>query len=375
MQIRNGIVLNGTNNRFEKLDLKIENGCISQFGVFPPDGEDIDAAGLYVIPGFIDTHIHGSVGVEFAAANEDFSKARKWLASEGVTSFAATVRALPPEKVIAAEKNIVRESRRKNIGAKVAGIHLEGPFVSREFRGAMNPPECEARPETVAAFAEAGEGMLSIMTMAPERENSLAVIREAVKSGVRISLGHTGATYEQCELAVNAGASRVTHIFNAMRPFSHRGTGIIGAALGDDRLHCEMICDFVHLDPSAVNLVYRIKGENNITLISDSGFMSGLGDGVFNVDGRDRFVKDGVCRTAEGRIAGSCVSVHAGAKNLLSLGVPLEKVSVMASLNPAEALGIAKETGSIICGRKADIIICDGDLNIREVLVEGVRQA
>lgn len=373
MLIKNGFVLNGQTRRFERKDIKLENGLIGSATACDGADEIFDAMGLYVIPGFIDTHIHGCVGVEFASDNEDFAKARKWLASEGTTSFAATVRALPCDRVVAAIKNIVRESKRELAGASVAGINLEGPFVSLAKSGVMNPPDIECNSESVRLFADSAEGLLKIMTIAPERENTLDAIKTAVENGVNASIGHTEATYSQAIDAINAGATRATHVFNAMRPFSHRETGVLGAVLTDDRVNCEMICDLVHLDMATMKLVYRLKGCERITLVSDTGFMSGLGDGEYIVDGRKRIVKDGVCRNPEGRIAGSCVSMIAGAKNLLGMGVPLEEVSVMASENPAKALGIWDKTGSIEQGKQADIIVCDDELNIKAVFVKGNR--
>ena len=373
MRIVNGNVLLGSDNRFEKTDISVENGIITSFGDCMSDSDIYDADGMYVIPGFIDTHIHGCVGVEFASPDEDFTKASLWLASEGVTGYAATVRALPPERVVAAIKNILRESKKIPLGAKVCGINLEGPFVSSGKSGVMNPPDVECTPDTVALFARESEIFVKLMTIAPERENAASVIKEAVKNGIKASIGHTNATYDEAKTAIDAGATRATHIFNAMRPLSHRETGVLGAVLTDDRINCEMICDFVHLDKPAMEIVYRLKGAKNITLVSDTGFMSGLGDGEYIVDGRKRIVKDGVCRNPEGRIAGSCVSMLVGAKNLLSMGIPLEEISVMASLNPAKALNIAGETGSIAINKKADLIVCDSNLNVKAVFVDGRR--
>ena len=374
MLIKNGLVLNGKTRRFEQTDILIKNGVIEEIGEnLSCDSEAFDAEGMKVIAGFIDTHIHGCVGVEFASPDEDFTKARQWLASEGTTSFAATVRAMPSEEVIAAEVNILRESKREVLGASVAGINLEGPFVSLQKSGVMTPPDIECNPQTVRLFAEKASGLLKIITIAPERENALDAIKTAVECGVNASIGHTDATYSQAINAVDAGATRATHVFNAMRPFSHRETGVLGAVLTDKRINCEMICDLVHLDEATIRIVYLLKGCENITLVSDTGFMSGLGDGEYIVGGRKRIVKDGVCRNLEGRIAGSCVSMLAGAKNLLRLGVPLNEISVMASLNPAKALGISEKTGSLEIGKQADIIVCDDELNISAVFVKGKR--
>ena len=378
MIIKNGLVLKGENNCFEPTDICISEGKIASFGNAADalkTSEDFDAEGLYVIPGFIDTHNHGCVGVEFAAEDEDFEKARIWLAEQGITGVAPTVRALPVESCVAAEKNILREAGKASGGAKVLGIHLEGPFVSHSRCGAMCPPDIVCEPEALRRMAEAACGMLKIMTLSPERENAIEVIKAAGELGVKISLGHTDATYETAKAAIEAGASRATHIFNAMRPLSHRETGILGAALTDDRVTCEMICDFVHLDEAAMRMVYRLKGAEKITIISDSGYMTGLGDGEYKVGDHEqvRIVKNGVCRTLEGRIAGSCVSMLAGAKNLLRMGIPLEEVSLMGSLNPARALGAEASVGSLAEGKAADIVVCDGELNIKAVFVDGKR--
>ncbi len=373
MNIRNGRILRGGDNQFISTDMTVEEGKIKAFGKAKESAEDFDASGLYVIPGFIDTHDHGCVGVEFAAEDEDFEKARVWLARQGITGLAPTVRALPIKDCIAAEKNILREAKKPSKGARILGIHVEGPFVSQNRRGAMCPPDITCEPEALKEMAQAAEGMLKIMTMAPERENALEVIRAAGELGVKISLGHSEAEYETAEAAIEAGADRITHVFNAMRPLYHRHTGILGAALTDDRVTCEMICDFVHLDEAAVRLVYRLKGADRITIISDSGCMTGLGDGEYRVGdkGQLRIVKNGVCTTPEGTIAGSCVSMLAGAKNLLSMGIPLEEVSVMGSLNPAKALGAADLVGSLEEGKAADFVVCDDKLNIKAVFIDG----
>lgn len=370
MRIVNGSAL-CADGKLYKRDICISGGVIA--GICENRGEtgETDASGLLVLPGFIDTHIHGSVAVEFASPREDFTRAREWLASQGVTAFAATVRALPADRTVAALKNIVRESKREAAGAKVAGIHIEGPFVSKARAGAMNPPDEICRVETAKSFADAAEGLLKIMTIAPERENALEVIRFCAENGINASLGHTDSGYETAKAAIEAGASRATHVFNAMRPFSHRGTGVLGAVLTDSRVNCEMICDLVHNDAPAIEIVYRLKGAEGMTLVSDTGYMSGLGDGEFVVDGRTRYVKNGVCTNKEGRIAGSTVSILAGVKNLKKLGVPLADISRMASFNPACALGLRDVTGSIKPGLAADLVICDEELNVKATVVDG----
>ena len=378
MKIKNGMVLMGESNRFEPVDMYISEGRICSFGAGQAvSGEEFDAEGLYVIPGFIDTHNHGCVGVEFASEDEDFEKARVWLAGQGITGVAPTVRAMEVEPTVAAERNILREAGKASKGARILGIHLEGPFVSHSRAGAMSPPDIVCGPEALRRMAEGAQGMLKIMTFAPERENAAEVIRTAGELGIKISLGHSDATYETAMRAIETGASRATHTFNAMRPLYHRETGILGAVLTDDRVCCEMICDFVHLDEAAIRIVYRLKGAENITIISDSGYMTGLGDGEYKVGDHEqvRIVKDGVCRTAGGCIAGSCVSMLAGARNLLRMGIPLEEVSLMGSLNPARALGADDQVGSLAEGKAADVVVCDEELNIKAVFVGGKRAA
>ena len=372
MIIQNAHFLHGESGTFRYGSLNIENGTIAGFDA-GADDEVFDAAGLFVLPGMIDTHIHGFVGEEFARADGDFGEAPMVLARDGVTGFAATVRCMPFEDMLAADRNAAKVMRQPSRGAKVLGIHNEGPFVSFKRTGAMQPPEVTCTNELAAAMVEAGDSALKLVTIAPERENALEAIAYWTAHGVNATMGHTDATYEQAIAGVDAGAHRATHVFNAMRPLSHRETGILGAALTDDRVCCELIADFVHLDPAAVKLVYRAKGASNITLISDAGAQSGLPDGDYVVGGRVRHVRGGLCVTDEGVICGSCFSMLKGAQNLRSLGIPLEEIAVMASLNPAKALGVDDRVGSIKVGKVADLIVCDDAFNIHAVFVDGVK--
>ncbi len=372
MTIRNARILRGDSRTFTYGSLHMENGKIASFDDKAHD-DAFDAEGLYVLPGFIDTHIHGFAGVEFAKPDGDFGEAPSVLARDGVTGFAATVRCMELEEMLAADRNAARQRRAPSHGAKLLGIHNEGPFVSYKRTGAMHPPVIDCTVDAAQAMLDAGEGQLRLVTIAPERENALEVIAYLTAHGVNATLGHTDATYIEAMAGIEAGAHRATHVFNAMRPLSHRETGILGAVLTDDRVCCELIADFVHLDPAAVKLVYRTKRAQNITLISDAGAQSGLPDGDYVVGGRVRHVRDGLCLTDEGVIAGSCFSMLKGAKNLRSLGIPLEEIAVMASYNPAKALGVSDRVGSIEIGKDADVIVCDDALNIRAVFVDGVK--
>ena len=369
MILQNGRVLSEDGSHFEQRTLYIDGECIAVHA----DGEVFDAAGLYVLPGMIDTHIHGYGGEEFAKPDGDFGDVPRILAADGVTGFAATVRCMPFDDMCACAANAAAQIGKKTGGTKVLAVHSEGPFVSSVRKGAMHPPELTCTVEAVQALQQAAGGALKLMTMAPERENALEVIAECGKLGLTVTMGHTDATYAQATAAIDAGAVRATHIFNAMRPLSHRETGILGAVLTDERVRCEMIADFVHLDPAAVKLVYLAKGADRISLISDAGAMSGLPNGDYVVGGRVRTVKDGLCLDAQGHIAGSCYSMLKGAQNLRSLGIPLEEIAVMASYNPAKDLGVFDTVGSLAVGKKADVIVVDNAMNVHAVFVDGGR--
>lgn len=371
MTVFNARILRGDTNSFAYGSMTVQDGKIAAFDRDDRDG--FDAEGLYVLPGMIDTHIHGYVGEEFAKESGDYGEAPLALAREGTTGFAATVRCMPLDEMLAADRNIAKLTHTPSGGAKVYGIHNEGPFVSYKRTGAMHPPVIDCTIEAADAMLEAGDGCLRLVTIAPERENALDVIAHLAANGVRASLGHTDATYAEAMAGIEAGAHRATHVFNAMRPFSHRETGILGATLTDDRVSCELIADFVHLDPAAVKLVYRMKGADNILLISDAGAQSGLPDGDYMVGGHMRHMRGGLCLTDDGVICGSCFSMLKGAQNLRSIGVPLEEIAAMASANPAKALGIIDRVGTLEIGKQADFIVIDDRFHIRAVFVDGER--
>lgn len=357
-------------------DLLIRDGVIAAIGDdLPCDGETVNAAGCFIVPGLIDTHNHGFCGTEFASPDEEFDVGTLELAKRGVTSVVPTVRSLPMDRLLAAIGNIKKETVRRPAGAKLAGINLEGPFLSPVRIGSMAPENLVSPgKEAVTELLAACEGMLRSITIAPELPGVLPLIEDILFAGANPSLGHTNATYAEAQAAADAGANLVTHLFNAMRPFNHRDPGIIGEALTDDRLDCELICDFVHNDPAAVDLAIRAKGTERIVMISDTGRMSGLGDGEYVIEGRRRIVKGRLCKTEDGVIAGSVCSLFDGFRNLLQRGYPLADVSRMASLNPARKVGIDRLTGSIAVGKAADLMLLwDTDFSLRETWVDGER--
>ena len=356
-------------------DLLIQDGIIADIGAdLSPNGEIVDISGLTVVPGLIDTHNHGCMGTEFASADESFESGLRYLASNGITTVAPTIRCLPHQRLLMAIENVKREMHANHPGAKIAGINIEGPFLSPNRIGSMRP-ENLAKPERNALreYIAAAEGTLKTMTMAPEVEGILDLVEEALSAGVTPSIGHTDASYEVARAMADAGATLVTHLYNAMRPFSHRAPGVVGEALTDDRLTCELICDYVHNTPAAVDLAIRSKGVERIVMISDTGVMSGLGDGEYIIEGHKRVVKGNLCMTTEGVIAGSVCNLFYDFQNLLKHGYSLGDVSRMASLNPARVLGIDKITGSIKTGKKADLLLLNDCYELKGVYVDGIK--
>ena len=357
-------------NGWIKGELCVENGMFSH----AENGDKISLGGAKVLPGLIDTHIHGAYGVAFDHADADVYLAARMLARAGVTAFAPTLSALGEADAVAAIRNIVAASNSQaSDEARILGIHLEGPFVSPGRTGALNPENL--RLPDVGLFCrlvEAGEGLVKLMTVAPELEGAIGLAPEAERLGVKLSMGHSVASYEQAEAAVEAGFRRATHVFNGMVPFGHREPGLLGAALTDERVECEMICDFVHLSPTAVKLVLLSKGAERVTAISDAVSGAGLGDGEHELGGVSYRIAEGVARLPDGTICGSCRTLDAALANLLSLGVTPSEAAKICSANPARALGAA-DAGSLENGKRADFITVDDAGKVEGVWLSGRR--
>ena len=374
MLIRNTYAVRG--DRIQPCDIRVTGKNISEIApsLTPECGEPVyDASGCYALAGFIDSHTHGAMGSTYYNLDCDVEKILAFEASEGVTTVAATLESAPIAHEIALVRHLLPYIKNGTRGAKLGGIHFEGPFLNPAKKGAMNPDGMVVPnvPDFDRLY-EASEGTMKIITVAPEMPGALDVIRRAAALGVSVSAGHTMASIEEMKRAVDAGVSRMTHTFNAARPFDHREPGVLGAALTDDRVTCEVICDFAHLHPAAVELIYRAKGSARFTAISDSEFAAGLAEGRFVAeDGRVRFIDGGVARLEDGTICGSASSLCKAFVNLCSLGIPLWEVSEMLSATPARALGIFDCTGSLDEGKRADICLADRTLEIRKTFVDG----
>lgn len=363
-------------DRVTPCDMRLEHGRIAAFGkdLTPYENEEvIDGGGAYAFAGLIDTHTHGAMGSVYYNLNSDIDTILAFEAQEGVTTVAATLESAPIDTEIALTRHLFPFFEKKSGRAKLGGIHFEGPFLNPAKKGAMNP-DGMVMPNVpdFDRLYEAAEGHMKLITVAPDMPGALDVISRAVSRGVKVSAGHTMASAEQMKAAVDAGLTRMTHTFNACRSFDHREPGILGTALTDDRVTCEVICDFAHLHPLTVKLIYRAKGAARFTAISDSEFAAGLAEGkLISEDGRERIIDGGVARLADGTICGSASSLARGFRNLCSLDIPLWEVSRMCSENPAKALGVFDQTGSLDVGKCADLFLADKDFCVKTVFVDG----
>ncbi len=372
--LRQGRVLN-EHFQFIAADLGIADGRIQSIApaITPaPVDEVVDCQDCYVLPGLIDTHIHGACGTRFNDEDADVGRITAFEATQGVTCIAAATASSDFSAILRQFDRIAGAARQGTPGAKIGGIHAEGPFLNPQAKGAMNPLNLiPPTPEKMDQLIAHGKGLLKLITVAPEIDQARPLIEQAVRQGIKVSLGHTNATLAQAEDAIHWGATQATHTFNAMRPFNHREPGVLGAVLLDPRVTCEMIGDFVHLHPRTVELIYRLKGAERINLVSDSGHAAGMTIAEFEVDGIRRYVRDGVVRLADGTIAGSAKTLLDGVRNLVGIGIPLADVIRMAAYNPACTLGLAGETGSLKTGKWADILVLDQKLQVRRTLVNG----
>ena len=374
--------------RIALADILIEDGRIAAVGagLAANGAQTIDLSGSVIAPGFIDVHVHGGGGHPLITPDPaEIEAYARWAVSQGVTSFLATVCAPTLDAALdclAACAN-TRETSDGPVGtdgATLLGVNLEGPFVSPERRGAL-PPSWPAEPDvdTFRRLLDASGGKLRLMTIAPELAGSAEVIREALTADVRVSVGHTDATYEIARDAFAAGASHVTHAFNAMRPFHHREPGALGAALEAESVTVELIADGVHLHPATVRTLVGAFGPQRIALITDGVTPAGLSDGAFRpirarpgIGGVEARLKDGEMRLPDGTIAGSVVTMADVVRNVVRWGIAdLAAATTMASTTPARALGLGERKGRIAPGYDADLVALTDELSVAATWVAG----
>lgn len=354
--------------------LAFEGGRIAGIVDAPPAGSEIiDAAGGIVAPGLVDVHIHGFMGWDASNGSLDELKAMsRQLAKWGTTAWLPTTMTLPwpvLEQCFAAIREAMAQSDGADWrGAQVLGCHAEGPFISAKKKGAQLESAIQKPDlEKLRPWAD----VVKLMTVAPEAEGALPFIRGAAALGVALSMGHTDATAAQALAGVDAGVTHATHTFNAMTPLNHREPGVVGAALADDRVYCELIADTFHVSPMLFGLMARQKGEK-LVLITDSIQVAHLPDGPHDQSGQTVIV-DGIrCRFPDGTIAGSSLTLDRAVRNFREhTGLPLYEVVNMASLYPARSVGVDARKGSLEPGRDADFLIADEGFHVQRTFVGG----
>lgn len=367
----------------EGASLLIENERITR--IFEQDADvnahaakTLDLAGLTLLPGFIDVHIHGAVGVDtMEATASDLHRVARFLARNGVTAWMPTLVPAPVEdyrRAVNAIETFMNEQDEQTAVARALGVHYEGPFINSAQCGALRPAYFQTFKGATELDSLAVIGIESaahMMTVAPETDGGVELVRELVRRGWIVSIGHTRAAVEVLDNALEAGARHMTHFMNAMSPLHHRQPGPIGWGLMTDDLTCDVIADGVHVDPMMLKLLLRSKTPARVSLISDSVAPTGLGDGEYNIWGETISVAEGRTRNARGSIAGSVITMRDAVRTMLSLGVSVEDVTRMASSNPARLLGIERDYGSIEEGKRADLVAFDREGNVRLTLVGG----
>lgn len=335
-------------------------------------GDIIDAGGDWLLPGFIDIHVHGGMGAEaMDATPEALRTMARFAAEHGVTAFLPTTWTDSPERVMAALANIAACSGPQPDGATIAGAHVEGPFINASKGGAQNTDYIRpASHDEVMPWLETDA--VRLLALAPEIADNRWLITECTRRGITVSAAHTAATYDEILYAASLGLTHATHTFNAMTGLHHREPGALGAVLTLPQVRCELIADNIHVHPGAMRLLLAAKGVSNVILITDAIRGAGMPDGVYQVDEREITITDGCARLPDGTLAGSILTMNVALRNLMNAtGAPLERVWPTTSLNAAQSVGIASRKGSLEIGKDADLVLVDDSINVHLTMVEG----
>jgi len=355
---------------FVHTSLSVKEGRIASFQskkglVVPPN--------LFVVPGFIDEHIHGSDGFDVMdGKRSSLEKIANALPQDGVTSFCPTTMTMDKDSILKALSTIHEEILASpKAGARILGAHLEGPFISPEFKGAQNQEDIRVCSDSLMDefFQVCPE--IKEVTFAYE-ENGSALLSYLVNKGIVPSIGHSNCPSELLKEGIAKGIRCSTHAYNAMRRFTHRDVGIVGVVLLDERVRCELIADGIHVVPDAIALLYRMKGPEKVILITDSMEAKHLKEGQYQLGGQAVYVKDGAARLADGTLAGSVLTMNQAVKNMKDfLGISLIDAVRLATENPAKNLSLDHEIGSILPNYRADFAIVDQDVNVYACIRDG----
>ncbi len=337
-------------------------------------GESLE--GYTIIPGFVDTHIHGYGGWDTNDATKDSLLAMaEGLVRHGITGFLPTTVTTSYQNLLAcarATSKAIQAQSEGVGGARIIGLQLEGPFINPKKKGAQNPDYIQ-RPnwEALEAIHQAGNGCVRALTIAPELTGAFSVIEQATAAGWIVSLGHSNATYDEGMQAIVAGATRATHLFNAMAPLHHRQPGLVAACLESPQVFVELIADLVHVAPPLLRLTRQIVGAQRAVLITDSISATELPNGAHSLGGLTVTVENHVARLEDGTLAGSTLTMDRAVLNVTAIGVPFREALMMATAVPARSIG--ERIGTIQPGGVADFLVLNEDLSISRVYVAGHR--
>lgn len=374
--VTNGLVYQ--DHKFCLNDILLEDGIVKKIGKeLSSDGAEIlDAEGKRVVPGFFDVHTHGAVGIDVNGASaEDLEKICCFFAAQGTTSWLASVLTDTKEQTLwcIEQYNLWKQMEHK--GAMLEGIHLEGPFLAAEFKGAM-PEHLLQKPDLLLLkeYQEAAGGDIRYITVSPEIEGMVEFISEIRKLGIQVAIGHSGADYETSTAAIANGAMAGTHVGNAMKLLHQHFPSIWGALLEDELVYAEIICDGRHLHPGTVRLMIKAKGLGRIVAVTDSIMATGLPDGSYKLGVNDVVVVDGDAKLASNGVrAGSTLTTGKAFQNLLEYtGRPAEEILPVLTENPAKLIGIYPSIGSIEVGKRGNLLILGEDASVEQTLIGGV---
>lgn len=332
----------------------------------------------YIFPGLVDTHFHGCAGYDFCDGTAQAMNAiASYEVTHGVTTICPATMTLPEETLMqicgACSEAVETEKVCGDIPLReiLRGIYLEGPFISLEKKGAQNPAYIQ-RPDLamLRRLQEAARGMIRMVVAAPEVPGAMELFREG-RGEFRFSIAHTGADYGTAKEAIEAGAAHVTHLYNAMLPFTHRQPGVIGAAAENEKTEVELICDGIHIHPCVVKSTFKLFGEERVVLISDSMMATGMEDGEYALGGQPVTVRGNRALLSDGTIAGSATNLYDCMRTAIGMGIPKEAAVRAATVNPAKAVGLDSECGVLLPGRRADILVADREFALQEVIKSG----
>lgn len=332
----------------------------------------IDANGGFVVPGFINEHIHGCLGADTMDDDDQaLQTIQQALPKTGVTSFLPTTMTMPQAQIEKALGRIQQAMQEERKGAQILGAHMEGPFISTQDKGSQDEKNIlPADFSWLVPYADT----IKIITLAPEELTNFSFLQICKEHGVIVSFGHSHATYEEAVKAMDqTDFCHVTHLYNAMSAFHHRAPGLVGAALLTKKAHCELICDNLHVHPAAQKLAYQLKGKDGLILVTDSMRACLMSDGESSLGGQKVFVKDGQARLADGTLAASIAPMNEVVLNfILNTGASIPEAVAMATVNPAKDLGVYDRLGSLEAGKQADIAVLDSnDFHVKQTVIAG----